>query len=177
MGKTQQVSNGCLQTYTQQDFTRPVHDVSGNYHVRTDIWTVHLYDQDPVQLKKNLTIDPEKGIYRNNPKYEVEYSGQPYLVDEYGGIKWITGNAFAENSWGYGTGPKTKDEFYTRLDSLTNVILSFDHIVGYCYTQLTDIEQEQNGIYNCDRSEKFDMSRIKAYSGKSKEKVNNLFCN
>ncbi len=151
------------------DFTRPVHDVSGNYHVRTDIWTVHLYDQDPVQLKKNLTIDPEKGIYRNNPKYEVEYSGQPYLVDEYGGIKWITGNAFAENSWGYGTGPKTKDEFYTRLDSLTNVILSFDHIVGYCYTQLTDIEQEQNGIYNCDRSEKFDMSRIKSIFGKSKE--------
>jgi hypothetical protein len=35
-----------------------------------------------------------------------------------------------------------------------------DHICGYCYTQLTDVEQEQNGIYNYDRSEKFDMKRI-----------------
>jgi len=34
------------------------------------------------------------------------------------------------------------------------------HICGFCYTQLTDVEQEQNGIYNFDRSEKFDMKRI-----------------
>jgi hypothetical protein len=32
---------------------------------------------------------------------------------------------------------------------------------GYCYTQLTDVEQEQNGIYNYNRTKKFDMSRIK----------------
>jgi hypothetical protein len=31
---------------------------------------------------------------------------------------------------------------------------------GYCYTQLTDIYQEQNGIYKYDRSPKFDMQRI-----------------
>ena len=40
------------------------------------------------------------------------------------------------------------------------MILSLDHVCGYCYTQLTDIEQEQNGIYNYDRSTKFDMQRI-----------------
>jgi hypothetical protein len=33
---------------------------------------------------------------------------------------------------------------------------------GYCYTQLTDVHQEQNGIYRFDRSEKFDMARIAA---------------
>ena len=27
---------------------------------------------------------------------------------------------------------------------------------GFCYTQLTDVEQEQNGCYYYDRSEKFD---------------------
>ena len=31
---------------------------------------------------------------------------------------------------------------------------------GYCYTQLTDIEQEQNGIYTYDRREKFDAKRL-----------------
>jgi hypothetical protein len=29
-----------------------------------------------------------------------------------------------------------------------------------CYTQLTDVEQEQNGIVNYDRSKKFDMARL-----------------
>jgi hypothetical protein len=33
---------------------------------------------------------------------------------------------------------------------------------GYCYTQLTDVYQEQNGIYFFDRSTKFDMERIRA---------------
>lgn len=35
-------------------------------------------------------------------------------------------------------------------------------MVGFCYTQLTDVEQEQNGIYYYDRTPKFDMKRIKA---------------
>ncbi len=45
---------------------------------------------------------------------------------------------------------------------MIDVLLSYDHICGYCYTQLTDVEQEQNGIYLYDRSPKFDMARIAA---------------
>jgi hypothetical protein len=37
----------------------------------------------------------------------------------------------------------------------------------YCYTQLTDVEQEQNGIYAYDRSSKFDMRRIAAILGRN----------
>jgi hypothetical protein len=99
-------------------------------------------------------------------KKEVTYGGQPYFVDEYGGIKWVVGAQFAENTWGYGEGPKTVDEFYRRLEGLTDVLLGFDHISGYCYTQLTDVEQEQNGIYNYDRTSKFDMAKIKAIFSK-----------
>ena len=29
---------------------------------------------------------------------------------------------------------------------------------GFCYTQLYDIEQEQNGLYTYDREPKFDMT-------------------
>jgi hypothetical protein len=36
-----------------------------------------------------------------------------------------------------------------------------DHCCGYCYTQLTDVEQEKNGIYFYNRSEKFDMERVR----------------
>ena len=68
---------------------------------------------------------------------------------------------YAEDSWGYGNDPKTLEEFYQRLEALTDVILGLEHIFGFCYTQLTDIEQEQNGIYNYDRTKKFDMERIR----------------
>lgn len=33
---------------------------------------------------------------------------------------------------------------------------------GYCCTQLTDVFQEQNGIYRFDRDEKLDVARISA---------------
>ncbi len=37
-----------------------------------------------------------------------------------------------------------------------------DKMWGYCYTQLTDVEQEQNGVYYYDRTSKYDMDRIRA---------------
>lgn len=142
------------------DPTRPVNEASGYVHVKTDLWTVHNYGQNPEKLKTQLTPDREKGVWRNYPEKEVKYQGQPYFVDEFGGIKWVVGVAFAENTWGYGDAPKSIEEVYSRLEAQVNVLLSFEHIKGYCYTQLTDVEQEQNGIYNYDRSEKFDMKKI-----------------
>ena len=141
---------------------RPCHDVSGNYHVMTDIFSVHQYMQDPEELRGWLA--PENGLVRQADleHRETEYGGQPYLVDEYGGIKWVAGREYSEISWGYGDAPKTLEEFYRRLEGLTDVILGYGHICGYCYTQLTDVEQEQNGIYSYDRTPKFDMDRIRA---------------
>jgi len=144
------------------DPTRPVNDASGYIHAQTDLWTVHNYTQDSIHLSAQLTPNSEKGVWRNYPDLEAEYEGQPYLVDEFGGIKWIPERqrAYADNSWGYGDAPKTIEELYVRLDGQISAILSQKHISGYCYTQLTDVEQEQNGIYNYDRTTKFDMSRI-----------------
>lgn len=148
---------------------RPCHDVSGNYHVVTDIFSVHQYMQNPDDLKAWLA--PVDGHVRQADleHREVEYDGQPYLVDEYGGIKWVDGQEYSEISWGYGDAPKTLEEFYERLEALTDVILGYGHICGYCYTQLTDVEQEQNGIYNYDRTPKFDMEKIRAVFSKVPE--------
>ncbi len=138
---------------------RPINDSSGHYHVITDLWTVHNYDQNPETFAQYFEI--KDGKYPQfDASREVTYGGQPFFIDEYGGIKWIDGAQFANNSWGYGEGPKTLEEFYTRLENLTDVILAVPYMSGYCYTQLTDVEQEQNGIYNYDRSKKFDMDRI-----------------
>ena len=79
------------------------------------------------------------------------------------------GKRFSDESWGYGEEVKTEEEFLKRLEALTDAILSFDHIVGYCYTQLTDVEQEQNGVYSYDRSEKFDSAKFYRIFSKTKK--------
>ncbi len=151
------------------DPTRPVNDASGYIHAQTDLWTVHNYEQDPQKLGTMLTPDATTGVWRNHPELEVAYTGQPYLVDEFGGIKWIPEErrAYADNSWGYGGAPTTTEEFYTRLQGQVEALLRHKHIRGYCYTQLTDVEQEQNGIYNYDRTAKFNMRRIAGIFGKN----------
>lgn len=143
------------------DPSRPVNDASGYIHVKTDLWTVHHYEQDAEKLGRIL--GPAEGVYRRFPDDEPEYEGQPYLVDEFGGIKWVPPGRrpHGEDSWGYGGAPKTEEEFYERLEAMVRVILQNDKLCGYCYTQLTDVEQEENGIYNYDRAVKFDMERIR----------------
>ena len=66
-----------------------------------------------------------------------------------------------DNGWGYGTAPKTEEEFAERYSGLTSVLLEHPRICGFCYTQLTDIEQEQNGLMTYGRKFKFDPDIIK----------------
>jgi len=153
------------------DPPRPVNDTSGCYHVKTDLWTIHTYQQDIKKLDKLLTRGEDGKVYQHSIEKEVAYSGQPYFVDEYGGMKWAPGEMSDDlrDSWGWGDNPQTEEEFYERLEALTDVILSKDYISGYCYTQLTDVEQEKNGIYSFDRNEKFDMERISKIFSKTKD--------
>lgn len=158
------------------DPSRPVNDSSGYVHFVTEIWTVHTYEQDPTRFVDLLAMKDGKP-FRNFPEFESEYTGQPYLVDEYGGIKWDPETQLESNllvgqnlvSWGYGQSPKTLEEFYQRLEALTDALLSLEHVSGYCYTQLTDVEQEKNGIYLYTRETKFDMERIRRIFSKLPE--------
>ncbi|MFA7157960.1 MAG: glycoside hydrolase family 2 TIM barrel-domain containing protein [Kiritimatiellia bacterium] len=143
------------------DPTRPVNDASGYIHVRTDLWTVHHYER-PDKLANVLSPGTEDGVFHRWPEHEAQYEGQPYINDEFGGIKWIppSSRPYAENTWGYGADLKSEEEFYALLNAEIDIMLRVKNLSGYCYTQLTDVEQEQNGIYNYDRSEKFNMRSI-----------------
>ncbi|MHC4563970.1 MAG: beta-galactosidase, partial [Planctomycetota bacterium] len=80
-----------------------------------------------------------------------------------GGIWWNPESAAKGEgeSWGYGARPRNIEEFYDRFEKLCGILLDDESMFGYCYTQLTDVYQEENGIYFFDRSEKFDMARIR----------------
>lgn len=66
--------------------------------------------------------------------------------------------------------PQFERAQWMNLKDITFTVLEFDFVAGYCYTQLTDVEQEQNGIYNYDRTPKFDMEVIKSIFSKRPEK-------
>ncbi|MBE6725184.1 MAG: beta-galactosidase [Ruminococcaceae bacterium] len=139
------------------DPTRPVIDASGGVHFKTDMFDIHDYEQDPVRLKASLDKMLEDPMYAHNPIHQEQlrlhvYEGQPYWISEYGGTFW---NPDEPGGWGYGNAPKTEEEFAARYAGLTGVLLDNPRICGFCYTQLTDIEQEQNGLYKYDRSRKF----------------------
>ncbi len=94
--------------------------------------------------------------------WSVPYAGQPYFCSEFGGIWWDANPDSGGESWGYGNRPESVEEFYRRFEGLVGVLLTNSDMFGYCYTQLTDVYQEKNGIYAFDRSPKFDLKRIRA---------------
>ena len=145
------------------DPTRPVNETSGYQHQKTDIWTVHHYE--PIPEKLNKALNPKKGVYRNFPHFETSYKNQPYIIDEYGGVWWLPKQLRKKmRSWGHGDAvrPKTLKEVFKRMEKQTEVVLKTKHIEGFCYTQLTDVEQETNGVYYYDRKIKFNIKKLKS---------------
>lgn len=138
------------------DKTRPVIDTSGNYHVVTDIFDIHDYEQDVEKFAAKFEPMKNGGEkYVTYPKRQ-KYEGQPYFVSEYGGIQWNCG-VDSDFGWGYGNRPKTEEEFIERYRGLTTALLENPYICAFCYTQLYDVEQEVNGLYTYDRKPKFDV--------------------
>ena len=151
------------------DPTRPVHDSSGHSHVDTDIYSVHDYEQDLDKFRQHYALlDPAQpdSIYRNDPGITAAYKGQPYIVAEYGGTYWTDEHPRKEpvdkgsrlDKWGYGKNTKL---FMDHLETLTTIMTNNPNVAGFCYAQLYDIEQEQNGIYTYDRKLKFNVERLR----------------
>ena len=140
------------------DTTRPCIDTSGNFHVVTDIFDYHDYTQDVESFAKTADDLMNEGIL-NNLTHKQHYKGEPSFCSEYGGIKWDVEND--DNAWGYGDAPKTEEEFIERYRGLTNALLKNTKMIGFCYTQLYDVEQERNGLYTYSRKPKFDMNIFK----------------
>lgn len=138
------------------DKTRPCIDTSGNYHVITDIFDVHDYEQDPElfysYFKNAKDGEVHDQVYRESGNERQTYRGEPLFCSEYGGIRWST----TGKGWGYGNAPDTEQEFIERYKGLTDVLLDNEAFLGFCYTQLYDVEQEENGLMTYDRKFKFD---------------------
>ena len=148
----------------QYDTTRPCIDTSGNFHVLTDIYDLHDYEQNPEIFAEHYQDFARGGNLRDtHPQRQTPVCNVPVFISEYGGIKWdmACDTQTDEKRWGYGNSPQTEEEYLDRYKRLTDVLLDNPRMFGFCYTQLYDVEQEVNGLYTYDRIAKFDMEIIR----------------
>jgi len=146
---------------------RPCIDSSGGLHVITDIYDVHDYEQNPQTFKANYDRFVTEGYlydWAKNRFRMQSYEGGPVFISEYGGIRWAEGETDKNRrgSWGYGKDVEDAEDFKRRFQGLADAILDNCKMLGFCYTQLTDVEQEQNGLYTYDRKAKFDPAWVKS---------------
>lgn len=145
------------------DSTRVVMDNDGWEHTCGDLLTIHDYSPSGEKLKKHfesmesiLTMTPGgRSMFADG----YDYRGQPILVTEFGGVKYAPESDLAR-SWGYceenDLGAYTK-----KYAELTRAILDSPLIQGYCYTQLTDVENEENGLLTYHRNVKIPLDTIR----------------
>jgi hypothetical protein len=150
------------------DRTRPVIDNDGWEHVDTmDLFTIHDYAASGERLyekykdlgKPGARL-PDNGRAIFVPGYQ--YNGAPFLLSEFGGIAFIPqGAKVPGDSWGYSGVEPTAGSALDRLRGLYQAIAKISAFAGICYTQLTDVEQEVNGLLTYDRKKKFDSAVIR----------------
>lgn len=143
------------------DQTRPVISNDGWEHVKSDICSIHDYEsREDVLRERYSTVESSvearpAGRMIHVPGYP--HQGEPILVTEFGGI------SFRKSEWeGWGYSSASNDgDFLKRLEAVTRPLLQSPVVQGYCYTQLTDVEQEINGLLTYDRQAKVPLEWIR----------------
>jgi beta-galactosidase/beta-glucuronidase len=143
------------------DLTRPVISNDGWEHVKSDICTIHDYESNrEVLVDRYETVDKAVGAKPANRWIHVPgfpYEGAPIHVSEYGGISYKKSDW---DGWGYSSALNDTD-FLERYMAVTQPLLRSPIVQGFCYTQLTDVEQEINGLLTYDRQPKVPLALIK----------------
>ncbi len=145
------------------DPTRPVSTNDGWECLdATDLIGIHDYARDSALFAQKYCAENYDGLYPQGRRLMAEgcsYLGQPVLLTEFGGIA-LSAEA-KDGNWGYNEGATDEETFYARYENLMQGIYAHPGFRGFCYTQLTDVQQEVNGLLYPDRTPKFDCAVIK----------------
>lgn len=146
------------------DGTRLVSGNDGWEEAATDLVTVHDYTAWPEELKPQY--GSEEGILKGNPgsgriisAEGYDHAGKPKLLTEYGGIA-MAADAGGDN-WGYNGAVTDEAAFLKRFEAITQAFKRMPGFSGYCYTQLTDVFQEVNGLLDMNRRPKVSLEEIR----------------
>lgn len=145
------------------DPTRLVISNDGWEHVQSDLCTIHDYQWDYNKLvMKYSEIESAMDAPQNRDVYVqgFQYDGQPILMTEFGGISFQKGDV---TGWGY-SGASDTEDFKKRVRAVIKAMYDSTLIQGYCYTQLTDVEQEINGLLDFNREPKIPLAVIRDFN-------------
>lgn len=162
--KQQQFTESIYHLTKAFDQMRPVIVNDGWEHTVSDIITLHDYEEIGAMLEERYRDkDALLGnqIAHNTHRYPFAqgygYRGQPVIISEYGGIAFTS-----EEGWGYGNQVRSEDEFLKRYEGITQAIKNLPYVCGFCYTQITDVQQEVNGLLTEDRKPKVSVEAIRS---------------
>ena len=151
------------------DGTRLCSGNDGWEQVDTDICALHDYAAEGTVIEKHFEdramVEAHSCDLR--PCYAQGHTPtgkEAFMVTEYGGIAFANIGAQGEmggmETWGYHEKVTDEETFFERFQSVTDAIRAIPYCQGYCYTQLTDVMQEINGILTEDRKAKVNVKRF-----------------
>ena len=139
-------------------------------HTLSDILTIHHYHQNGEELysfydsRDHALQDDYKGHYMHVIANGYKDQGQPIIFSEFGGTAFIKNTH--DGNWGYGIGVKDDEEYLERLNGLFSALQRMEYSSGYCYTQVSDVEQEVNGLLNHEHKPKIAPKLLKEIQDK-----------
>jgi Glycosyl hydrolases family 2, TIM barrel domain/Glycosyl hydrolases family 2 len=158
------------------DPTRPVIANDGWQHAMGDIFGVHDYAPSGTTLKERYS--DREAIARTfrevRPHHhpllgeDADFSGEAIVVSEFGGLSFRP--QASEDWFGYGQLPD-ESALLAAYEEMVSALLDSTALAGFCYTQLTDTEQETNGLLTADRKPKLDPERIRAINARPSKAV------
>ena len=170
--KRQQMTASMLYYMTKAaDGTRLCSVNDGWEQVHTDICGLHDYSAKKETLKKHFADREfvEKQTCQNFRAYADDFTPtgkELFMVTEYGGIAFDNigpqGKMGGAHTWGYYGKVTGEEAFFQRYQGATEAVLELPYCQGYCYTQLTDVMQEINGLLTPDRKPKMDVERVRS---------------
>jgi len=149
------------------DPTRPVIGNDGWEHIASDVWGIHDYALDGATIRERYgtpeavehTLRAVQPQFRSIALADVRRTGEPVMLTECGGI--VEDREGDDRPWGYAR-VTDREALRARYEELIGAILECPTIAGFCYTQLTDTEQERNGLLTADRTPKLEPEVVRA---------------
>ncbi|MFI5396379.1 MAG: glycoside hydrolase family 2 protein [Candidatus Binatia bacterium] len=153
------------------DGTRLVIANDGWQYFIGDVWGIHSYVPDGITLSQHLSAvlaDPTTEVSpgRQAALPGVSVAGVPVVLTECGGLALRDNeqSAAGQESWAYAVIAGT-EEFTACVRGLVQAVRAQPQISGFVWTQLTDVQQEANGLLFFDRTPKLPVEVFAAIFG------------
>lgn len=181
--RQQALSNALYHLVKAADGTRLCSGNDGWEQTSTDICALHDYAGDAETMADHFADRDEVEIHACDwrPCYADGYEpagDEAFMVTEYGGIAFtnigLQGSTGGMETWGYHGKVTDEDAFFARFAGVTDAIRAIPYCQGYCYTQLTDVMQEINGLLTPDRQPKVDIQRFRQLNTNPVGKTNQV---